>query len=83
MKKSKYFGVMLLIALFITVFSSCKDPETVDEIENTAPTMVSSTPSNNETNVNVSSSIVIVFSENIVLKANAVIALNDIPIYIF
>lgn len=80
MKKSKYFGAMLLIALFITVFSNCKDPETVDEIENTAPTMVSSTPSNNETNVNVSSSIVIVFSENIVLKANAVITLNNVPI---
>jgi len=74
------FKILLLSVLFVTICIACSKPEAVDNSDKTAPTLVSSSPSNNETNVNIASSIVVVFSENIVLKSNAVITLNNEPV---
>jgi mannan endo-1,4-beta-mannosidase len=81
MKISNLFKTLLLTVLFYTLFLGCSKPEEkVDNSDKIAPVLVSSTPSNNETDVNVASSIIIVFSENIVLKSNAVITLNNLPV---
>jgi mannan endo-1,4-beta-mannosidase len=74
------FKILLLSVLFVTICIACSKPEAVDNSDKTAPTLVSSSPSNNETNVNIASSIVVVFSENIVLKSNAAITLNNVPV---
>ena len=81
MKTPKFFKIVLQILLYMTVSLGCSKPDdAVDSSDKTAPVLVSSTPSNNEINVNVASGIVIFFSENIVLKSNAVITLNNVPV---
>jgi mannan endo-1,4-beta-mannosidase len=80
MKTPNLFKIAVQIVLCITISLGCSKPDAVDSSDKTEPVLVSSTPSNNETNVNVASSIVMVFSENIILKSNAVITLNNVPV---
>jgi mannan endo-1,4-beta-mannosidase len=80
MKTQRLFKTLLLILFFCILFLRCsKSDEIVDNSDKTAPALVVSTPANNDINVNISTTIVIVFSENIVLKSNAV-TLNNQPV---
>ncbi|QBN19500.1 glycosyl hydrolase [Flavobacterium nackdongense] len=80
MKPLHYFKIALLFVLFVTVTIGCSKSEEVDNSDKTAPSLVSSSPTNAEANVPIASSIVIVFSENIILKSNAVLTLNNVPV---
>lgn len=73
MKLSIFLNVLFLV---IVVFSACKEPEIIDDSDKIAPTLVVSTPEHNETNVAPSTTLVLVFSEQILLNPTAVITLN-------
>jgi mannan endo-1,4-beta-mannosidase len=67
---------LLLLALCLAVFLGCKGSDEIDNSDKTAPTLIVSTPANNETNVAPSTTIVLAFSEKIKLSTNAAITLN-------
>jgi len=74
--RKKMIKPIFLLVICLLVFTNCKEPEVIDNADKTAPTLVVSTPANNETNVAASSTIVLVFSENIKISAGASITLN-------
>jgi len=67
------FPNICFIAILIT-FVACKSAENQDTI---APILISSTPADSAVNVDVSTTVSLKFSEDIVLRANAQITLND------
>lgn len=73
MKQIKNFFTLVFCLL---IFCGCKESEVIDNSDKTAPTLIVSTPANNETNVAASTTIILVFSEKILIANNAAITLN-------